>query len=88
MFEDDGLWPCKCSKCGHEWYSSIAAIRADAEVDCSDCGSRNSMAIGEFDRALTAARAGRYDFSYLERIPAEFRYRAPPYAPTAGRGLA
>jgi hypothetical protein len=46
------------------------------------------MGIGEFDRALAAARAGRYDFSYRERIPAEFRYRAPAFASSAGRGLA
>jgi hypothetical protein len=88
MFNDDGLWPCKCSRCGHEWYTSIASIRADAEVDCSDCGNRNSMAIAEFDRALSAARAGSYDFSYLVRIPPQFRYSAAAFAPSAGHSLA
>jgi hypothetical protein len=73
MFEDDGLWPCKCNECGHEWYSSIAAIRAEAEVACSACGGCNSVATGEFDSALRAARAGSYDFSYLVRIPPQFR---------------
>jgi hypothetical protein len=88
MFEDDGLWPCKCIECGHEWYSSIAAIRADAEVACSACGGRNSMAIAEFDRAVRAARAGRYDFSYLVRIPPQFRSGASAFPQTAGGSLA
>ena len=94
MFNDDGLWPCKCSGCAHEWYSSIAAIRADAEVACSACGSRNAIAISEFDSALLAARTGSYDFSYLVHIPPEFRSGAvafvpppPSVAPEGGRAL-
>ena len=74
MFEDDGLWPCKCSTCEHEWYSSIAAMRADSEVVCPACGVSNSIPLTEFDRALTAARAGSYDFSYLERISPHFHF--------------
>jgi hypothetical protein len=88
MFQDDGLWPCKCSECGHEWYSSIAAIRADAEVSCTACGSRNSIASAEFDRALLAARTGRYDFSYLVRIPPQFPSSAAVYTRPAASGLA
>jgi hypothetical protein len=80
MFEDDGLWPCKCSECGHEWYSSIAAIRADAQVACSACGRTNSIAIREFDGALRAARTGSYDFSYLVRIPPQFPMGAAAFA--------
>jgi hypothetical protein len=80
MFEDDGLWPCKCRECGHEWYSSIAAIRADAQVACSACGGCNSIAMGEFDSALRAARTGSYDFSYLVRIPPQFRSGAAAFA--------
>jgi hypothetical protein len=87
MFEDDGLWPCKCSECGHEWYSSIAAIRADAEVACSACGGRNSVVTAEFDNALLAARAGHYDFSYLVRIPPQFRSGTAAFARPAGSGL-
>lgn len=86
MFDDDGLWPCKCIECGHEWYSSIAAIRADAEVVCSACGGRNSIANAEFDSALRAARAGSYDFSYLTRIPPQFPYGAAAFAQPAGIG--
>jgi hypothetical protein len=86
MFDDDGLWPCKCSECEHEWYSSIAAMRAEAVVICPTCGAPNFIPIVEFDRALNAARTGSYDFSYLARIPAQFRFgtsapredRAPP----------
>jgi hypothetical protein len=74
MFDDDGLWPCKCSACEHEWYSSIAAMRADSEAVCPACATRNSIPIAEFDRALIAARLGRYDFSYLVRIPPQFRF--------------
>jgi hypothetical protein len=73
MFEDDGLWPCKCEQCEHEWYSSIAAIRADREVPCSACNARNTISPFEFDRALAAARTGSYDFSYLVRISPQFR---------------
>lgn len=80
MFEDDGLWPCQCSACGHEWYSSVAAIRADAEVACSACGAHNAIAASEFDSALVAARTGSYDFSYLMRIPPRYRSRAAPLA--------
>jgi hypothetical protein len=80
MFEDDGLWPCKCRECEHEWYSSIAAMRADGEVACPTCGARNSIGLTEFDRALTAARTGCYDFSYLERIPPHFRSGAQVFA--------
>jgi hypothetical protein len=88
MFDDDGLWPCKCSECGHEWYSSIAAIRADAEVACSACGGRNSIVTAEFDNALLAARAGNYDFSYLVRIPPQFRSgAAAAFVRPAGGGL-
>jgi hypothetical protein len=76
MFEDDGLWPCKCSACEHEWYSSIAAMRADAEVLCPACSARNAIPPSEFDVALLAARTGSYDFSYLARISPEFRFRA------------
>ena len=77
MFDDDGLWPCKCSVCEHEWYSSIAAMRADCEVICPACGVQNSIPLAEFDRAVLAARSGRYDFSYLERIPPEFQSSVP-----------
>jgi hypothetical protein len=77
MFDDDGLWPCKCSGCEHEWYSSIAAIRADREVTCPACSAPNSIPPGEFDRAVLAARSGRYDFSYLVRIAPEFQFGAP-----------
>jgi hypothetical protein len=87
MFEDDGLWPCKCSQCGHEWYSSIAAIRADAEVACSTCGVRNSIALAEFDSALVAARIGSYDFSYLVHISPQFRSGTAPSTRPAGSGL-
>jgi hypothetical protein len=72
MFDDDGLWPCKCNECKHEWYSSIAAVRADAEVACPACGARNFIPRADFDRAVRAARTGSYDFSYLVRIPPEF----------------
>jgi hypothetical protein len=88
MFEDDGLWPCKCSACGHEWYTSIVAIRADAAVSCSTCGGRSSIAIAEFDSAVIAARAGSYDFSYLVRIPPQLRSRAATLPGPAGNGLA
>jgi hypothetical protein len=77
MFDDDGLWPCKCDSCGHEWYSSIAAMRADREAICPACGERNSIPGAEFDRAVLAARAGSYDFSYLVRISPQFQSRAP-----------
>jgi DNA-directed RNA polymerase subunit RPC12/RpoP len=85
MFNDDGLWPCQCSACGHEWYSSIAAIRADAEVACSACGIRTAVA--EFNSALVAARTGRYDFSYLVHITPHFRSRAAPFGRSAESGL-
>ena len=88
MFEDDGLWPCKCSACGHKWYTSIVAIRADAAVACSACGDRNSIAIAEFDSAVIAARAGSYDFSYLVRIQRQLRAGAPALARSAGSSLA
>jgi hypothetical protein len=77
MFDDDGLWPCKCGECGHEWYSSIAAMRADCEAICPTCSSQNSIPSVEFDRAVLAARTGSYDFSYLVRIPPQFQSRAP-----------
>jgi hypothetical protein len=77
MFDDDGLWPCKCSGCEHEWYSSIAAMRADAEVTCPACTAQNFIPLMEFDRALLAARTGSYDFSYLVRIPPQFQSGAP-----------
>jgi hypothetical protein len=73
MFEDDGLWPCKCGECEHEWYSSVAAMRADREVICPACSTRNLFPLSRFTRALQAARAGSYDFSYLVRIPPHFR---------------
>ena len=73
MFDDDGLWPCKCSRCGHEWYSSIVAMRANGEVACSACAARNIVIPAEFDNAVTAARTGSYDFSYLVQIPPQFR---------------
>jgi hypothetical protein len=73
MFEDDGLWPCKCSECEHEWYSSIVAMRADCEVVCPVCAASNSIPLAEFDRAVLAARSGSYDFSYLVRIAPQFQ---------------
>ena len=73
MFDDDGLWPCKCSDCEHEWYASIAGMRADREAVCPACNARNVIPPREFDRALLAARKGSYDFSYLVRISPEFR---------------
>ena len=77
MFNDDGLWPCKCSACEHEWYSSIAAMRADGEVICPTCGEPNSIPPTDFDHAVLAARSGHYDFSYLVRIPPEFQSGSP-----------
>lgn len=77
MFDDDGLWPCKCNACGHEWYSSIAAMRADCRVICPHCSAHNPIPPAEFDRAVLAARSGSYDFSYLVRIPPEFQSRVP-----------
>jgi len=77
MFDDDGLWPCKCSGCRHEWYSSIAAMRADCEVICPACSAHNFIPLVEFDQAVLAARTGRYDFSYLVRIRPEFQSGAP-----------
>jgi hypothetical protein len=74
MFEDDGLWPCKCESCEHEWYSSIAAIRADNEVSCPTCHARNILPLAQFNLALAAARKGYYDFSYLARISPQFRF--------------
>jgi hypothetical protein len=73
MFDDNGLWPCKCSDCEHEWYASIAAMRADREAVCPACSAHNVIPLSEFDRALLAARMGSYDFSYLVRISPEFR---------------
>jgi hypothetical protein len=78
MFEDDGLWPCKCSACEHEWYSSIAAMRADREAVCPGCSTHNFIPVIEFDSALLAARTGTYDFSYLERIAPQFRSGVAP----------
>jgi len=77
MFDDDGLWPCKCERCEHEWYSSIAAMRADKEALCPACSVRNTIPLPDFDRALAAARAGSYDFSYLARISPQFRSGSP-----------
>jgi DNA-directed RNA polymerase subunit RPC12/RpoP len=77
MFHDDGLWPCKCSRCEHEWYSSIAAMRADGAVACPSCAAQNFIPPVEFDEAVLAARSGRYDFSYLVRIPPAFQSGAP-----------
>lgn len=77
MFSDDGLWPCKCEHCEHEWYSSIAAIRAESETHCPACDARNAVPSPAFDRALAAAREGSYDFSYLVRISPQFRSGAP-----------
>lgn len=73
MFEDDGLWPCKCSECEHEWYSSVAAMRADGKVICPTCETHNFIPLAKFNRALQAARDGSYDFSYLVRIWPQFR---------------
>jgi hypothetical protein len=73
MFDDDGLWPCKCDDCEHEWYSSIAAIRADKEAHCPACSARNIIPAPQFSVALDAARRGSYDFSYLVRISPQFR---------------
>jgi hypothetical protein len=73
MFQDDGLWPCKCEQCEHEWYSSIAAIRADEEAACPACNGRNIIPLPAFNLAVAAARAGNYDFSYLMRISPQFR---------------
>jgi hypothetical protein len=87
MFEDDGLWPCKCGACGHEWYTSIAAIRADAAVSCSACGGRNSFGLAEFDSAVIAARTGSYDFSYLVRIPPQLRSGSASLGQAAGGGI-
>jgi hypothetical protein len=77
MFDDDGLWPCKCSGCEHEWYSSIVAMRADCEVICPICSTRNFVPLVEFDRAVLAARTGSYDFSYLVRISPQFQSGTP-----------
>jgi len=77
MFDDNGLWPCKCHGCEHEWYSSIAAMRADGAVACPFCDVHNSIPLAEFDSAVLAARSGRYDFSYLEHIPPRFQSGAP-----------
>jgi hypothetical protein len=74
MFDDDGLWPCKCSSCEHEWYGSIAAMRADSVAICPSCGAPNSIPVAEFNHALLAARTGSYDFSYLVKIPPQFRF--------------
>ena len=73
MFDDDGLWPCKCERCEHEWYASIAAIRADNETSCPTCNARNIVPLPQFNLALVAARKGNYDFSYLVRISPQFR---------------
>lgn len=81
MFHDDGLWPCKCEQCEHEWYSSIAAMRADEEALCPGCGARNTIPLSAFDRAVAAARAGDYDFSYLVRISPQFLSGAPAREP-------
>jgi DNA-directed RNA polymerase subunit RPC12/RpoP len=72
MFDDDGLWPCKCSACEHEWYASIAGMRADNEAVCPACSVRNFIPPVEFNSAVSAARSGSYDFSYLVRIPPRF----------------
>jgi len=91
MFEDDGLWPCKCEHCEHEWYSSIAAMRADSEAFCPACSGRNLIPSPLFDLALAAARRGAYDFSYLVRIPPQFRsgaLAAPTRAGAASRAAA
>ncbi|HEY7552972.1 MAG TPA: zinc-ribbon domain-containing protein [Hyphomicrobiaceae bacterium] len=74
MFDDDGLWPCKCNGCEHEWYASIAAMRADGEAVCPTCGARNFIPPAEFNSAVSAARSGSYDFSYLVRIAPQFRF--------------
>ena len=62
MFENDGLWPCKCRQCKKEWYASIAAIRADEVILCPYCDVRDSFHLPDFNRALAAARSGDYDF--------------------------
>ena len=77
MFENDGLWPCKCRQCSKEWYASIAAIRADEETLCPYCDVRNTFHLPDFNRALAAARSGDYDFSYLERIFAAVSLGSP-----------
>ncbi|HEX6001923.1 MAG TPA: hypothetical protein VFZ16_21380 [Hyphomicrobiaceae bacterium] len=84
MFEDDGLWPCKCSHCKHEWYSSIIAMRGNGEVACSACGARHPIARAEFDNAVTAARTGAYDFSYLVQISPHFQSGPAMPAPLRG----
>jgi hypothetical protein len=84
MFDDDGLWPCKCNACAHEWYSSIAAMRAEGETICPTCRTPNSIPPVEFASALAAARTGRYDFSYLVRIPPQFRFGASTPQARAG----
>jgi hypothetical protein len=48
-------------------------MRADEEVACPSCDARNSIPPAEFDSAVLAARLGRYDFSYLVRIPPQFQ---------------
>jgi hypothetical protein len=48
-------------------------MRADGEAVCPACGARNSIPPAEFNSAVTAARHGSYDFSYLVRISPQFR---------------
>ena len=61
MYEDDDLWPIKCSYCLNEFTEKIGRIKTTWASRCPECGTNLSHPDKQFLLALAQAEAGILD---------------------------
>ncbi len=61
MYEDDKLWPIKCSECSKEFEKPVGWLKANDAVHCPICGLRQKYTHEEFGLALAKAQGGTFD---------------------------
>jgi hypothetical protein len=61
MYENEDLWPLKCSHCLHEFTEKVGWLKTNTSVRCPDCKSINTYRPEEFDLALAKAQEGGLD---------------------------
>jgi hypothetical protein len=63
MYEDDKLWPIKCTTCGEEFTKKVGWLKTHTEVKCPGNGCPNTITLGKegFSHALAQAKQGLFD---------------------------
>jgi len=61
MYEDEDVWPVRCSRCAHGFTAKIGHLKFGFRTKCDACSHDLGHSTEEFLVALSEARKGKYN---------------------------